>query len=59
MIKWKAIGPCDSGPCQNGGTCSVVDGEASCVCPAGFTDQYCDTSMKWNILEDLYSISHP
>ena len=37
-------------PCLNGGTCldlegSVVRGNVSCICPAGYTGQLCGVAM--------------
>lgn len=34
---------CDVNPCENGGTCSVVDGTQVCDCPPGITGPRCDT----------------
>ncbi len=34
--------PCAAGPCTNGGACSVVEGQATCACAAGWTGPTCD-----------------
>jgi len=33
--------PCDSEPCQNGGTCMAVMGMVRCACVPGWTGQFC------------------
>lgn len=39
-------GPCDSRPCQNGGTCSNNnDGSYTCRCLSGYSGKDCGTSM--------------
>ena len=45
---------CDSSPCQNGGTCSVVAGDVSCACVSGFIGDTCGGKfdlMRLNILQ--------
>ena len=38
------IGVCEPSPCYNGGTCTVVDGKASCECPTGYDGEQCENS---------------
>ena len=38
--------PCTNNPCENGGTCSVVDGFASCACLNNWSGQTC-TGNCW------------
>lgn len=38
-------GPCAPSPCENGGTCTVVDGAASCSCAGGFTGMNCEIEV--------------
>ncbi len=35
--------PCTPNPCQNGGTCEVVGGEAECDCALGYSGLLCET----------------
>lgn len=35
--------PCDSSPCQNGGTCTNGMVDYSCACPSGWTGDNCET----------------
>ena len=47
---------CDSSPCQNGGTCSVVAGDVSCACVSGFIGDTCGGKfdlMRLNVLQIL------
>ncbi|XP_030851876.1 uncharacterized protein LOC590372 isoform X3 [Strongylocentrotus purpuratus] len=37
------INECLSNPCENGGTCSDIDGGYQCFCPEGFKGDYCQT----------------
>eukprot|EP00057_Strongylocentrotus_purpuratus_P026774 XP_011681248.1 PREDICTED: cubilin-like [Strongylocentrotus purpuratus] len=39
------INECLSNPCQNGGTCSDIDGGFQCFCPEGFKGDYCQTGI--------------
>nr|XP_018901907.1 PREDICTED: prolow-density lipoprotein receptor-related protein 1 [Bemisia tabaci] len=34
---------CISHMCQNGGTCSVVNGSKHCTCPPGYSGKYCES----------------
>ncbi|XP_070562740.1 uncharacterized protein [Ptychodera flava] len=34
---------CDANPCENGGTCVVVNGQPTCICASGFIGDTCDT----------------
>ena len=43
---------CDTMPCQNGGTCSVVAGTVSCSCVPGYSGYTCQG--KHNQLEKHY-----
>ena len=33
---------CASDPCENGGTCSVVEDDAVCSCSVGFAGKHCE-----------------
>ncbi|XP_065833094.1 protein jagged-1-like [Oscarella lobularis] len=37
---------CNSRPCENGGTCSVISNGFSCDCPSGFTGSTCTVDMN-------------
>ncbi|KAE8573709.1 fibropellin-1 isoform A, partial [Halyomorpha halys] len=40
--------PCESGPCQHGGTCRPSNETANqfkCICPPGFTGPHCQTQL--------------
>ena len=39
------VGPCDSNPCLNGGTCLEDSDEYLCVCPIGWTGTNCETDQ--------------
>ena len=41
---------CDSSPCQNGGTCSVVAGAVSCACVPGFSGTACGSKSGLRLL---------
>ncbi|XP_053952208.1 basement membrane-specific heparan sulfate proteoglycan core protein isoform X5 [Anastrepha ludens] len=36
------VDACASDPCENGGSCSVHNGEAICACTIGFTGKHCE-----------------
>ena len=38
-----ASNPCVPNPCRNGGTCSVVSGNANCICQSPFDGPTCNT----------------
>ena len=38
--------PCDSEPCQNGGTCMSVMGMVRCACVPGWTGQFCSEDIN-------------
>ena len=41
-----SIGPCSSSPCENGGSCLVIDGIAfTCTCTAGYTASTCSEAI--------------
>ncbi|XP_069117015.1 uncharacterized protein [Argopecten irradians] len=40
-----AVHPCDSGPCNNYGTCSLDRDTFKCSCPAGFTGNTCESDI--------------
>lgn len=33
--------PCNPNPCQNKGRCVVDEGDFDCICPDGYSGQYC------------------
>ncbi|CAH1777875.1 unnamed protein product, partial [Owenia fusiformis] len=40
------ITPCTSEPCQNGGTCNLVDNTYTCTCLPDFTGTHCEISIR-------------
>ena len=36
---------CSPSPCQNGGTCILFNGVATCLCPDNYNGTYCQTSL--------------
>ncbi|CAC5390118.1 Neurogenic locus protein delta,Protein eyes shut homolog,Neurogenic locus Notch protein,Neurogenic locus notch homolog protein 3,Protein eyes shut,Protocadherin Fat 4,Delta and Notch-like epidermal growth factor-related receptor,Delta-like protein C,Protein slit,Neurogenic locus notch homolog protein 1,Fibropellin-3,Protein jagged-1a,Sushi, von Willebrand factor type A, EGF and pentraxin domain-containing protein 1,Protein jagged-2,Neurogenic locus notch homolog protein 2,Delta-like protein B,Protein crumb len=40
-----ATSTCASGPCKNGAVCIAKANGYNCICPAGFTDEYCSTDI--------------
>ena len=42
-------GVCDSEPCQNGGSCSIIGGFVKCLCPIGTGGTFCEgnSNMKY------------
>jgi len=36
---------CTSSSCQNGGTCSIVNGQITCKCPTGYTGSTCSQKV--------------
>ncbi len=43
----KALDPCSTDPCQNGGTCNDDNsGGFTCSCPSGYTGDTCSTSAS-------------
>ncbi|CAG9865104.1 unnamed protein product [Phyllotreta striolata] len=46
---------CYSSPCRNNGTCKIREGGYTCVCPAGYAGENCETKLdsdKCNCLKD-------
>jgi hypothetical protein len=41
-----SVSPCTNNPCENGGTCSVVDGVATCDCLNNWSGNTC-TGKYW------------
>nr|XP_057912455.1 protein crumbs homolog 2a [Doryrhamphus excisus] len=39
------IDECESGPCQNGGTCQDQDNGYACTCPVGFSGFLCEVNI--------------
>lgn len=37
--------PCNLDLCQNNGTCQVVSGNATCVCPPEYTGPTCESNI--------------
>lgn len=33
--------PCNPSPCQNNGRCVIDEGDFDCICPDGYSGQYC------------------
>ena len=45
LLIFSAISACDSNPCNNGGACTIVNGDCStymCVCPNCRTGDNCE-----------------
>lgn len=40
------IDKCSFIKCQNGGTCEVKNGKATCACTDKYTGEYCETGKK-------------
>ena len=38
------INPCDPSPCENGGSCNVIDGQPVCDCRGSFDGAFCQIS---------------
>ncbi|BET00155.1 Kazal-type serine protease inhibitor domain [Nesidiocoris tenuis] len=38
--------PCRNRPCLNGGTCLILEGQASCHCSHNFTGQFCEELLN-------------
>ncbi|MCC7071561.1 MAG: hypothetical protein IT383_09570 [Deltaproteobacteria bacterium] len=45
--------PCAGEVCQNGGSCIVVDDDASCLCPEGFTGSVCEQASAPSVCETI------
>ena len=41
--------PCESNPCEHGGTCTDMEEEYSCACESGFTGSECETDTWCHI----------
>uniref|UniRef100_A0A672LB35 trypsin n=1 Tax=Sinocyclocheilus grahami TaxID=75366 RepID=A0A672LB35_SINGR len=37
----RSTAPCNPSPCQNNGRCVVDEGDFDCICPGGYSGQYC------------------
>uniref|UniRef100_A0A673HTK8 trypsin n=1 Tax=Sinocyclocheilus rhinocerous TaxID=307959 RepID=A0A673HTK8_9TELE len=37
----RSTAPCNPSPCQNNGRCVVDEGDFDCICPDGYSGQYC------------------
>ena len=44
MFAFQLANPCFGNPCLNGGSCSIVNGRASCVCQSPFIGQFCQVN---------------
>ena len=44
-ITSKQSQPCDSNPCQNGGSCIDANGNYTCMCPVEFEGPNCDVTV--------------
>ncbi len=49
------VGLCDSGPCANGGSCSVEDGAVACECAAGYFGNQCEESEYLSLSNSSYN----
>ena len=59
---------CESSPCQNGGSCSSINGEVSCSCMPGYQGDRCQSGKHYckqcvrfvlvPILMILFQMSH-
>ena len=48
------IDECAENPCLYGGTCTDIENDFSCVCPAGFTGKTCETRPAQGSLCSFY-----
>ncbi|XP_071781024.1 neurexin 3b isoform X3 [Centroberyx gerrardi] len=47
-VRLEMIGLCTENPCENGGTCSLADGEPYCDCSrTGYVGRYCTEGQTW------------
>lgn len=44
----REIDECASSPCLNGGSCLDRLNRFQCLCPAGFSGQFCETNVGTN-----------
>lgn len=45
--------PCEPNPCQNNGKCVEDEDDFECVCPDGYSGQYCQVG-EYIVIETLY-----
>ena len=50
------IQPCQSNPCENGGTCSMSGNLYNCACSAGYTGFQCASMKACFILKQLFCL---
>lgn len=53
----KSTDKCEPSPCLNNAKCMVVDDEAVCACPVGFTGKNCETNVNECEAEGLCGVN--